>query len=96
MCHLNIGNTIYDAETFNSGVVIGIEDNNVIYRDDNFNTFSTSIENAYKVNDELSVKYGLIICDEHNNLEGEYPYYIPIADENAYDFELEHFSSCYT
>ena len=41
---------------------------------------------------ELSNKYGIDICDEHNETMDNYPYYIPIADENAFEIELEHYS----
>jgi hypothetical protein len=52
-------------------------------------------ENAYLVNEELSEQYGILICDEHNK-DIDYPYYIPIADENAYSIELEHFAEIYS
>lgn len=96
--NLNIKDEIYDACNYNSGVVIDIKENGtIIYRDEYYNQHTTNINYTYKVNKELSNKYGYIICDEHNE-DIDYPYYIPHADENAYDFELEHFSvlDCYT
>ena len=96
MARLERGMRLYDALNYNEGKVLSVEDNKVTYRDNEFNTHTIPSEYAYAVNEELSNKYGFMICDEHNQLEGDYPYYIPMADENAYEVELEHFALKFT
>ena len=96
MALLKNGVRIYDALNYNEGKVLSSTDNEVTYRDDEFNTHIIPTEYAYSINEELTEKYGILICNEHNQLEGEYPYYIPMADENAYEVELEHFSQMYS
>lgn len=95
MAHLNINNKVYDALNYNEGVVIEItEDNKVVYLNNDDKFITIPLEYAYMVNEELSQEYGILICIEHNK-DIDYPYYIPIADENAYAIELEHFSMEY-
>lgn len=44
--------------------------------------------NVYQIAKDLTDKYGETICYEHNETNGEYPYYVPANDENYYGFEL--------
>lgn len=90
--NLTNGIYMYDANNYNFVTLISVEDNIAIVKDENYNTYKISVDYLYTINEELTNKYGIVICDEHNELDGEYPYYIPIADENAYDFELVHFA----
>ena len=90
--NLTIGKKMYDAFNYSFVTLISIDNNIAIVKDENYNTYNIVIDYLYAINEELTDKYGIVICDEHNKLEGEYPYYIPIADENAYDFELDHFA----
>lgn len=92
---LNVGDKIYDANMYEEGTIIEINDDKVVYRDDDFNVCTTNDECAYKINTELTEKYGIVICDEHNYTEQGYEYFIPIADENAFEYELETYSVNY-
>jgi hypothetical protein len=83
---------MYDANNYNFVTLISVEDNVAVVKDENYNTYKVGVDYLYTINEELTNKYGIAICDEHNELDGEYPYYIPIADENAYEFELTHFA----
>ena len=89
---LDKGVMVYDDINYEMVVVISSNENKTIVRDENYNQYETDTNNLYTINNELTDKYGIIICDEHNHTENDYPYYIPIAQENAYEFELEHFS----
>ena len=94
------GQRIYDCETYREGKVVEIVEVSPIERklklvDENYNHWWVKEQDAYIINEELSKKYNIVICDEHDSYL-DYPYYIPIADENAYEIELEHFSNSYS
>lgn len=95
MRNITIGSRVYDDTNYREGKVVGFENNKVKLTDEDYNTWLVNEENAYLVNEELSEQYGILICDEHNE-DIDYPYYIPIADENAYTIELEHFAEMYS
>ena len=95
MRNIAIGNRVYDDTTYRVGKVVEYNDNIVKLTDEDYNTWLVNEENAYLVNEELSEQYGILICDEHNK-DIDYPYYIPIADKNAYSIELEHFADMYS
>ena len=95
-----IGQRIYDCNTYCMGKVTEINNTDPIecklkLTDENYNTWWVKVQDAYVVSEELSQKHNIIIFDEHDN-ELDYPYYIPIADENAYEIELEHFAETYS
>lgn len=95
-----VGQRIYDCNTYCMGKVTEINNTDPIecklkLTDENYNTWWVKAQDAYVVNEELSQKHNIIICDEHDD-ELDYPYYIPIADENAYEIELEHFAETYS
>lgn len=93
---LDFGIVVYDAKNYNNAIVISSNEDITIVRDDNYNSYEVETFYLYVINTDLTNKYGITICDEHNETNGDYPYYIPLADENAYDFELEHFSIMYS
>lgn len=93
---LDFGIVVYDAKNYNNVMVISSNEDVTIVRDDNYNHYEVETIYLYVINTDLTNKYGITICDEHNETNGDYPYYIPLADENAYDFELEHFSIMYS
>ena len=95
MRNIAIGNRVYDDTTYRVGKVVEYNDNMIKLTDEDYNTWLVNEENAYLVNEELSEQYDILICDEHNK-DIDYPYYIPIADENAYGIELEHFAEIYS
>lgn len=95
MRNITIGSRVYDDTNYRVGKVVGFENNKVKLTDEDYNTWLVNEENAYLVNEELSEQYGILICNEHNE-DIDYPYYIPIADENAYSIELEHFAEMYS
>ena len=95
---LDIGMKVYDCKNYRFGKIVAVNTDNNTYtlKDDDYNQYALADEYVYVVDEELSNKYGITICKEHNQTEGEYPYYIPIADENAYEIELVHFAEMYS
>lgn len=89
---LDKGIKVYDAKNYNYAYVVFSNEDKTIVRDDNYNQYEIDTDDLYVINVELSNKYGIDICDEHNETMDNYPYYIPIADENAFEIELEHYS----
>lgn len=89
---LDKGIVAYDAKNYNNVIVVSSNDDITIVRDEYYNNYEVETFYLYIINTDLSNKYGITICDEHNKTNGDYPYYIPLVDENAYDFELEHYS----
>lgn len=93
MERLNVNDMVYDALNYNEGVIVDVKDNTIVYRDNNFNTTIIDDKYAYMIDVDLSNKHNITICIEHNQTNGDYPYYIPIANENCYEDELNDFSS---
>lgn len=94
--NLNVGDLVYDDKNYTDAVIVEVlDDNKVLLINDNYDKWKVDINYVYSVNKELSNKYNILICDEHNE-DIDYPYYIPIAQENAYEIELEHFSELYS
>lgn len=95
MERLNIGDKIYDTFNYTEGIVLENNDGVIKYRDNNFNTISSKEKYIYKVNQPLTDKMGIMVCEEfHKDIN--YPYYVPIANENCHENDLAYFSRIYS
>ena len=60
-----------------------ITDNELVWETDDLDSL---YQVAWHVKDN---RVGEIVCYEHNNISGDYPYYSPYLEENLYNFEVE-------